>query len=161
MAWWLHGEFINVRGAKISKSTGSGVLVEDLVARGYHPLVYRYLLLQAHYRQQSEFSWEATDSARAGVRRLIDRFTRARTKPAEDLSTAALSYLDAFDRAICDDLNTSAALAAVSAASRSEQLTNPQLARLAADLDSVLGLGLTDLRPGRTGHQARGPGRYR
>jgi cysteinyl-tRNA synthetase len=25
--WWLHGEFINLRGAKISKSTGGGVLI--------------------------------------------------------------------------------------------------------------------------------------
>jgi cysteinyl-tRNA synthetase len=48
VAWWLHGEFINLRGAKISKSAGGGVLIEDLLERGYHPLVYRYLLLQAH-----------------------------------------------------------------------------------------------------------------
>jgi hypothetical protein len=27
------------------RATGGGVLVDDLVNRGYHPLVYRYLLL--------------------------------------------------------------------------------------------------------------------
>ena len=52
VAWWLHGEFINLRGAKISKSTGGGVLVQDLIDRGYHPLVYRYLVLQSHYRSR-------------------------------------------------------------------------------------------------------------
>lgn len=59
VGWWLHGEFINLRGAKISKSTGGGALVSDLIDRGYHPLTYRYLLLQAHYRSQTEFSWDA------------------------------------------------------------------------------------------------------
>ncbi|HEY3906350.1 MAG TPA: hypothetical protein VGM14_20740, partial [Streptosporangiaceae bacterium] len=70
VGWWLHGEFINLRGAKISKSTGGGVLVGDLIDRGYHPLIYRYLLLQAHYRSQAEFTWPAMDSARTGLRRL-------------------------------------------------------------------------------------------
>ena len=146
VAWWLHGEFINLRGAKISKSTGGGVLVEDLLDRGYHPLVYRHLLLQSHYRQQMAFSWVAMDAARAGLRRLIDRFAAARVGPPGRLGPAALSHLEAFDQAVCDDLNTSAALAAVSAASRDERLTGPQLAGLAAEFDSVLGVGLTDLR---------------
>lgn len=147
VAWWCHGEFINLRGAKISKATGGGVLVEDLVERGYHPLVYRYLILQSHYRQQSEFTWEAMDAARAGLRRLIERFAAARSVPAGALGPAALGHLEAFDQAVCDDLNTSAALAAVSAASRDERLTEPELAGLAAQFDSVLGVGLAELRP--------------
>jgi cysteinyl-tRNA synthetase len=141
VAWWLHGEFINLRGAKISKSTGGSVLVEDLLDRGYHPLVYRHLLLQSHYRQQTEFSWDAMNAARAGLRRLIDRFAAARSAPGE-LGPAALSHLEAFDQAVCDDLNTSAALAAVSAASRDDRLTQAELAGLGAEFDSVLGIGL-------------------
>ena len=85
--WWLHGEFVNLKGAKISKSTGGGVLVDDLVDRGYHPLVYRYLLLQAHYRSQIEFSWDAMDSARIGLRRLVDRYAPARRRPVADSAT--------------------------------------------------------------------------
>lgn len=147
VAWWLHGEFTNLRGAKISKSTGGGVLVEDLVDQGYHPLVYRYLLLHSHYRQQTEFSWDAMDAARVGMRRLLDRFATARTAPAGELAPVALGHPEAFDRAVCDDLNISAALATVSAASRDERLAEPELARLAAEFDSVLGIGLVDLRP--------------
>jgi cysteinyl-tRNA synthetase len=104
--WWLHGEFINLKGAKISKSTGGGVLVDDLVDRGYHPLVYRYLLLQAHYRSQIEFSWDAMDSARTGLRRLLERYASARTQSASSLGDAAQVHLDAFDAAISEDLNT-------------------------------------------------------
>ncbi len=143
--WWLHGEFINLKGAKISKSTGGGVLIDDLVDRGYHPLVYRYLLLQAHYRSSIGFSWEALESARTGLRRLLERYAAARTAPAATLSDAARTHLDAFDAAVSDDLNTAKALAAVVAASRDDELDDGDLSALAAEFDAVLAIGLTDL----------------
>lgn len=144
--WWLHGEFINLKAAKISKSTGGGLLVKDLAENGYHPLVYRYLLLQAHYRSQVEFSWEAMDSARTGLRRLLDRYASARTMPAP-LGPAAQAHLDELDAAMSDDLNTARALAAVSAASRDDAVSDGELTALAVEFDAVLGLGLTDLSP--------------
>jgi cysteinyl-tRNA synthetase len=147
VGWWLHGEFINLRGAKISKSTGGGVLVGDLTDRGYHPLVYRYLLLQAHYRSQTEFGWPAMDASRTGLRRLIDRFAAARATPTQRLTAPAAGHLEAFDRAICDDLNTPRAMAAVIAASRDDRLSDADLSALAAQFDAVLGIGLTDLSP--------------
>jgi cysteinyl-tRNA synthetase len=145
--WWLHGEFIKLRGAKISKSAGGGVLVSDLIDRGYHPLVYRYLLLQAHYRSQTEFSWPAMDAARTGLRRLIDRFAAARTTPAQRLGAAAAAHLAAFDRAVSDDLNTPRGIAVVIAASRDDRLADADLTALAGEFDAVLGIGLTDLTP--------------
>ncbi len=145
--WWLHGEFINLSGAKISKSTGGGVLVSDLIDRGYHPLVYRYLLLQAHYRSQTEFSWDAMDSAQAGLRRLLDRYASARSERRQRLGAAAAAHLDAFDRAVSDDLNTPRALAAVFAASRDDGLTETDLTALANRFDAVLAIGLADLSP--------------
>jgi cysteinyl-tRNA synthetase len=145
--WWLHGEFINLSGAKISKSTGGGVLVEDLVERGYHPLVYRYLLLQAHYRSQMEFTSEAIDGARVGFRRLLQRYAEARTEPAGALGPAALGRLDAFRAAVGDDLNTARGLAVVAAAARDGAVPDDQLSALAREFDAVLGLGLSDLGP--------------
>ena len=145
--WWLHGEFINLSGAKISKLAGGGVLVSDLIDRGFHPLVYRYLLLQAHYRSQTEFSWAAMDSAQAGLRRLLDRYAAARSTPADQLSAAAAGHLEAFDQAVSDDLNTPRALASVIAASRDDRLTDAELTALASQFDQVLAIGLTDLSP--------------
>ena len=147
VTWWMHGDFINLRGAKISKSAGGGVLVSDLIDRGYHPLVYRYLLLQAHYRSQTEFSWAAMDGAQAGLRRLLDRFASARTGPGQRPVLAAAGHLEAFDRAVSDDLNMPRALAAVIAASRDDRLTGPDLTALAGQFDHVLAVGLTDLSP--------------
>jgi cysteinyl-tRNA synthetase len=147
VGWWLHGEFINLSGAKISKSAGGGVLVADLIDRGYHPLVYRYLLLQAHYQSQTEFSWEAMDSARAGLRRLIDRFAAARSAPVAVLSEEASEHRAAFAGALGDNLNTPRAIAAVVAASRDERLSDGDLSALAREFDAVLAVGLDDLQP--------------
>ncbi len=145
--WWLHGEFINLRGAKIAKSAGGTVLVSDLVDQGYHPLVYRYLLLGAHYHSQTEFSFDAMDSARTALRRVLDRFAAARSEPAGTLSDRAAEHLAAFGQAVCDDLNTPKALAAVVAASRDERLADCDLTALAGEFDAVPGLGLSDLGP--------------
>ena len=152
--WWLHGEFINLKGAKISKSTGGGVVVSDLIDRGYHPAVYRYLLLQSSYRSQSEFTWSGMDGAQAALRRLLDRFATARshapsarTGTDQPLSAAAAGHLTAFSRAICDDLNTPRSLAAVAAASRDDQLSDADLTALARQFDQVLAVGLADLAP--------------
>ena len=146
--WWLHGEFINLSGAKISKSTGGGVLVGDLIDRGYHPLVYRYLLLQSHYRSQAEFTWTAIDSAQSGLRRLLDRYSGAREGAVDEpLSVAAAEHVAAFDRAISDDMNTPKALAVVAAASRDVRLAGSDLTGIARRFDQVLAVGLTDLAP--------------
>jgi cysteinyl-tRNA synthetase len=148
VGWWLHGEFINLSGSKISKSTGGGLLVRDLINRGYHPLTYRYLLLQSHYRSQTEFSWDALTAAKTGLRRLLDRFAAARTSRCEsELTSAARRHLEAFDRAVCDDLGLPKALAAVAAAARDDGLSDADLTELAVRFDAVLGIGLTDLTP--------------
>ena len=143
--WWLHGEFINLKGAKISKSAGDSLRVTEL--EGHHPLVYRYLLLQAHYRSQVEFTWESMDSARTGFRRLIGSYAARRTTPATTLGAAAQSHLDAFDEAVSDDLNTAKALAVVSAAARDGAIDDGELTALAVTFDEVLALGLSDLTP--------------
>jgi cysteinyl-tRNA synthetase len=156
--WWLHEEFINLKGAKMAKSTGDGLVLSELVDRGYHPLVYRYLLLQAHYRTQVEFDWDALDGAKVGLRRLLDRLARSPRASAPEVRTydeaaatvateAARAHLDAFDGAVSDDLNTARALAVVAAASRDDTLEDSDLAVLARAFDAVLAIGLPDLEP--------------
>ncbi len=147
VGWWLHGDFINLKGAKISKSTGGGVILSDLVDRGYHPLVYRYLLLQAHYRSQLDFSWEAMDSAKAGLRRLLDRYASARSQPSAPIGRLGREYIETFDRGISDDLNTAIALTAVVGASRDDRIRDGELNTLAAIFDPLLGIGLIELEP--------------
>jgi cysteinyl-tRNA synthetase len=153
--YWLHGEFINLKGAKISKSLGHTLRVTDLMEDGYHPLVYRYLLLGAHYRTQVDFDLDALDGAKTALRRLLERFAARRPDQVEDYQQAAASvtapdarsYLDDFDAAVSADLNTAKALAVVAAVARNDTLDDADVGALAAAFDAVLGLGLGTLAP--------------
>lgn len=153
--YWLHGEFINLKGVKLSKSLGHTLRVTDLMDEGYHPSVYRYLLLGAHYRTQVDFDLAALDGARTTLRRLLERVGRgARPGAIETYAQAvalvprrARGYLDDFDAVVSSDLNTARALAVVAAAARDDDLADDDLAALAVAFDAVLGLGLAELGP--------------
>ncbi len=79
--YWMHGEFLLTKlkseeeeGAgqfgKESKSKGEFNTLQSLIDRGYDPLAYRYLCLQAHYRSELKFSTEILEAATAGLRKV-------------------------------------------------------------------------------------------
>ena len=80
---WVHTEFLDLGGAKISKSTGDVLLVDSLVERGIDPLAFRYFTLQTHYRQQQAFTFEAVEAAGTALRRLIGHAVAARDAGGE------------------------------------------------------------------------------
>ena len=154
--FWLHNEFINLRGAKISKSKGGTLLLSDLKQRGFHPLSYRYLLLGSRYRNQAEFTWDGLGGARIAHRRLVER-VRERIPPgghpltcaqaAERLDGAGRGYLAQLDEAVSADLNTAEALAVLTRLSRDPGLTTGDFAVLIAAAEALLAIGLLDLVP--------------
>jgi cysteinyl-tRNA synthetase len=121
--YWLHGEFLQLDGEKMAKSTGNLFTVEDLVERGVKPSAIRYLFLTAHYRTKLNFTFDALEAAATAVRRIRGTRNRLREHPSalhtgpDDLPllhAATEEALATFARAMDDDLNTSVALSAVS-----------------------------------------------
>ena len=117
--YWLHVKHLLVNGEKMSKSKRNDYTLRDLAERGYSFAAIRYLLLSAHYRKELNFTFEGLETARVSVRRILDfadRLDAAATDdaaPATDLPGIAERALTSFEHALDDDLNTSAALAAV------------------------------------------------
>lgn len=131
--FWMHNGFVNVTGEKMSKSLGNVLLVEDLLAD--HPgEVIRLALLSAHYRQPLDWTDEVAPQARRTLDRLYEALRKAGEAPAHPaaVKTAARPVLDA----LCDDLNTPNALAALHALARALNSTEDaeQRAVLAAAL---------------------------
>src|SRR5215475_15526799 len=62
--FWLHGEFLELDKAKMSKSSGSFLYLDRIMADGFSPLDYRYLLLTTHYRSRLRFSYESLEAAK-------------------------------------------------------------------------------------------------
>lgn len=65
--YWLHGEFLIMEDdEKMSKSKGNFITLQTLIDRGYEPVIYRFFLLQAHYRKKLIFSFKTLEGAKRG-----------------------------------------------------------------------------------------------
>jgi cysteinyl-tRNA synthetase len=115
---FVHNEHLLVDGKKMSKSLQNFYTLEDVIAKGYDPLAFRLMILQAHYRNQTNFTWE---SLKAAQNRLNDIYAWAdlRHQPQTDTMPDELDQLfkstrEAMQAALEDDLNTPEALSTLS-----------------------------------------------
>lgn len=60
---FVHGEHLLVNGRKMSKRWRNFYVLDDLIKRGFQPLAFRLLVLQADYRSQLNFTWESLAGA--------------------------------------------------------------------------------------------------
>jgi cysteinyl-tRNA synthetase len=115
---WMHVEHLLIENVTMSKSRGNDYKLPDLLDGGYRADAIRYLLCSAHYRKQMNFTWEGLKQAAAALERIhgfADRLAEVeRHGPCGQAAEAIAARADAaFDAALCDDLNTPEALAAV------------------------------------------------
>ncbi len=143
--FWLHGEFMAVRGRRMGKSEGNAYLVGDLIKRGYDPLAFRYLCLNTHYRTKLNFTWEGMEAAQNALERLREHIrSYNKTGVEAEAREAPSGAREAFAAAINDDLNAPAALGVLWELIRSEKAPEDKLAML-KDFDRVLGLKLAEV----------------
>ncbi len=110
--FWLHGEFLNVRGTKMSKRFGNFLTARDLREQGVDAAAVRLLFCQSHYRQPIDFNDEALAGATEGVRRLGEFHERLQTSGG-DLPELAKKLESEFAAALDDDLDAPRAVAAL------------------------------------------------
>ena len=148
---WMHGSHLLVEGKKMSKSLGNYFTLRDLLAKGYRGREIRYLLLTAHYRAQFNFTLDGLAGARASLARLDECLGKLRELAGAASVPPEQALLMAFTKAMDDDLNVSAAWAAVfdwvtetNRKLAANQLTKPQAAAALEAwnrVDEVFGLG--------------------
>jgi cysteinyl-tRNA synthetase len=61
--FFVHNEHLLVDGRKMSKSLNNFYTLEDIKEKGFDPLAFRLMVLQSHYRSQSNFTWENLEAA--------------------------------------------------------------------------------------------------
>jgi cysteinyl-tRNA synthetase len=144
---WMHNNFLIDRGGKMSKSAGEFLRLQLLVDRGYHPLAYRLLCLQAHYRSELEFSWDNLGAALTRLKRMVMAIAQLRGVPtAETVRNNKLTPLLAqFDAAVSDDLNTAVALTLLDEAVGTKKVPVEEKRAVIEAMDAVLGLDLLTL----------------
>jgi len=146
--FWMHNNFVVQRAGKMSKSTGEFLRLRTLVDRGYHPLAYRLMCLQAHYRSEMEFSWEGLAAASTRLKRLAQTVEALRARPAAPSAGSAAAYVERLDAAVSDDLATPRALPVLDELLADKKVSAADRLAALADFDAVLGLGLATLTRG-------------
>jgi len=143
--YWVHGEFLNDKSGKMSKSNGEFLTLSLLESKGYNPLAYRLLCLQSHYRSQLVFSYEALDIAQNTYNKLKNRIGIIKNS-AENSQNIELDekYIDEFKKSLGDDLNTSNALTVLYNCIKDDALTNDEKLKLIEEFDKVLSLSLLE-----------------
>jgi cysteinyl-tRNA synthetase len=139
--YWMHVEFLQVNGGKMSKSLNNIYTLKDLEEKGYSPDVYRMFNFSSHYKKPINFTFEAMDAAKIALNRLKEGYKRhLEGKDAASKEVIAKFEKD-FLEAINDDLNMPQALSVVWEVVKQEK-KSPEFARLLKKFDKVLGLNI-------------------
>lgn len=148
---WVHHNFLQIEGEKMSKSLGNVFNIDDVVARGFDPEALRLLFLTGHYRSEMNFTWNNLAGSQKAWNKLLKMVVNLRDKVKsnqvfsdKEKSKLATSYYSDFYSAINNDLNTSKALATLWDMVKDGRLTGREKLLLIFDFDSVLGLGLEE-----------------
>ena len=147
--YWMHVEFLQVNGGKMSKSLNNLYTLKDLEEKGYEPLVYRMFNYTSNYRAQINFTFEAMDAAKIAINRLREGYLK-HSQGNEDVTNEQIEdYEKRFLEAINDDLNMPVAMSIVW-----EIIRNPKkskkLQNLLLKFDEVLGLNLKNYSKNKT-----------
>ena len=146
---WMHNNFLIDRRGKMSKSSGEFLRLQTLVDRGFHPLAFRLMCLQAHYRSEMEFTWEGLAAAFVRLKRMVmgieklRRFASDAKWAGNDI--AGTEWHTVFEEDILNDLHTSVALSLIEAVIGRDDYDAVQRLDEITEFDEALGLNLLAL----------------
>ena len=110
--YWMHSEYLQIHGDKMSKTLGNYYKISDLISEGFTAEEIRFTLLSAHYRSKLDFSLKQKQEARMTIQRITD--FQQRLLELKDSSETESSIPDEFEEfvaALDDDLDTPKAFA--------------------------------------------------
>ncbi len=126
--YWMHNGFLTFKGEKISKSTGGLLTIGDLVAMGFEPLAYRYMVISSQYRSGLDFSLDNLKTAQISLRKLKESVKEVKGEVNKE-------YIDQFKKLLENDLSMPEVMALVWKIVRDEPAT-------VLEMDKILGLNL-------------------
>lgn len=138
---WMHVEFLQVDGGKMSKSLGNTYTLDNLQEKGIEPLSYKLFCYTAHYRTKLNFTFESAISSQKALKRLREGYV-AHTESQENIEEEVIQkYKQKFMDAVNDDLNMPLAMGIVWEVVR-HQTKSKQFAELLVEFDKILGLDI-------------------
>lgn len=137
--YWMHVEFMQVDGGKMSKSLKNTYTVSELEQKGYSAMAFRYFCLNTHYRKKLNFTFEGMDAAKTAYNRLLAAVHSHKDGKSFD-EEAVKKYDEIFTEAINDDINIPLGLGVLW--NMLKEKPSQAIYDLAMKFDKVLGLAL-------------------
>lgn len=149
--YWLHNEFIQVEGEKMSKSEGNFYTVRELLDEGFSGDAIRLYINSAHYRTETDFSKKGLEKAEKELKKLRKAYKLSSGSGLED---EAEKTQNKFEEHMNDDLNTAKAkqaLLSLSAEVNSRGEASEEVGETLRELSDILGI---DVRVDATDREA-------
>ena len=142
--YWMHCNYLQVDGGKMSKSLGNVYTVSTLIEKGINPLAFKLFCFSSHYRNNINFTFEGIEATNKAYVRLKDGYNKHK-EGKEDVSEDIINeFKTKFEEAINDDLNMPMAMGIVwdviKYSSKSKKLS-----QLLEKFDEVLGLKIDEI----------------
>jgi cysteinyl-tRNA synthetase len=125
--YWMHNGFLQVEGAKMSKSEGNFTTIRELL-NDWPGEVLRLNMLRTHYRQPIDWTIKGLEES---VKTLSEWYAISAALDAPDPAAGRWELHPSVGEALCDDLNTPKAIA---------ELHQLRSAAHAADRNSMVAL---------------------
>lgn len=138
--FWIHAEFMLFDNGKMSKSLGNTYRIDDLIAKGYSSLDFRYFCLNAHYRKKLNFTFDGLDGAKTALGRLRGLMSQHKSAEVSTDKTVIDKYMIEFREAVLDDLNIPLALGILW--TMMKEPLSKDIYSAAIAMDSIFGLSL-------------------
>lgn len=132
--YWMHNGMVNVDKVKMSKSLGNFKTIRDLL-KDYSGEIIRYFVISNQYRKPIDFSKKSLENAKNAYERLKNI-----CKNLEDDKKENKRYIEKFEVAMSDDLNTPKALQVLWKLVRDKKAKGK--VKTIKEMDKVLGLDL-------------------
>lgn len=139
--YWIHGEHLNDKEGKMSKSRGEFLTISLLVTKGYNPLAYRYLILNSYYHNTLTFTYDILDGAQNEYNKLKSRIASIKEE-GEYVEKDFNRYVEMFKEALENDLNTSMCLTILYELIKDKEVNGNTKIKIIEDIDKVLSLDL-------------------
>ena len=141
--FWMHCNFLQIDGGKMSKSLGNIYTLDTLKEKGIEPLAYKLMCFSSHYRNNLNFTFEGAKAANTSLMRLKEGYQNHLNGNDEVEADIIKEFKQKFHEAINDDLNMPIAMSIVW-----DVIRYPQKSKALADLllqfDEILGLKIND-----------------
>ena len=140
--FWMHCEYLQVNGGKMSKSLGNIYTISQLQEMGIEPLAFKLFCYSAHYRNKINFTIEGAKANQVALKRLREGYLKHKNSGNNEVNDSEIKeYENKFHEAINDDLNMPAAMGIVWDVIKKEE-KSIQFANLILKFDEMLGLDI-------------------